>query len=108
MGIARGDISPKTPTPIADRFAGIASDLGMKAEDVRRERLNEEPGTGVVEELYGIASNVKMDVDDIRRERLARQEKHEEGLLKVVRECESGDFVGPFRSVDELMADLYS
>lgn len=108
MGIARGDILQETPTPIADKFAGVASNLGIKAGDVCRERLNEASETDIVEELYGIASNVKMDRDDIRRERLARQEEHEEGLLKVVRECESGDFIGPFRSVDELMADLYS
>ena len=33
------EISTKSPTPIADKFAGIASDLGIKAEDVRCERL---------------------------------------------------------------------
>ena len=36
----------------------------------------------------------------------ARQEMHEKELLDAVQECEKGDFVGPFHSVEELMADL--
>ncbi len=36
----------------------------------------------------------------------ARQEKHEKELLDTVQECENGDYVGPFHSVEELMADL--
>ncbi len=64
--------------------------------------------TDIVEELYGIASNVKMSEDDICRERLARQENAKKELLDVVRKCENGDYVGPFHSVEELMADLYA
>ena len=33
------EIPTKSPTPITDKFAGIASGLGIKAEDVRCERL---------------------------------------------------------------------
>ena len=39
---------------------------------------------------------------------VARQERHEKELLEVVQECESGDYVGPFHSVEELMAELYA
>ena len=38
----------------------------------------------------------------------ARQEKHEKELLDTVQECEKGNYVGPFHSVEELMADLYA
>ena len=35
-----------------------------------------------------------------------RQKKHEKELLDAVRECENGDCIGPFNSVDELMEEL--
>ena len=38
----------------------------------------------------------------------ARQERHEKELLDVVQECENGDYVGPFHSIEELMAELYA
>jgi len=33
------EIPEKAPTPIADKFAGIASNLGLKTENIRSERL---------------------------------------------------------------------
>lgn len=37
-----------------------------------------------------------------------RQKKHEKELLDAIRECENGDCIGHFNSVEELMTDLYS
>lgn len=37
-----------------------------------------------------------------------RQEEHEQELLETLREYEEGRSVGPFETVDELMADLYA
>lgn len=38
----------------------------------------------------------------------ARQKIREQELLELIDECERGDAVGPFHSVEELMADLYA
>ena len=35
-----------------------------------------------------------------------RQKKHEKELLDAIHECENGDCIGPFNSVDELMEEL--
>ena len=36
------EIPQESPTPIADKFAGIASNLGLRTENVRSERLGYE------------------------------------------------------------------
>ena len=48
-------------------------------------------------------------LEEYEAERLAemdRQEKHEKELLDAIQEYEKGNYVGPFHSVKELMADL--
>ncbi len=48
----------------------------------------------------------RISVDNFIDFLAARQEKHEKELLEAIKECESGECIGPFHSVDELMAEL--
>lgn len=92
----------------------ITSALDYDALRIARKALEEESKLdkikGYVDHIRHTGMGKKKSLEFIEKFieglKADRQEKHEKELLDAVQECENGNCVGPFHSVEELMADL--